>query len=728
MSLRIARTLVTPTRLVLFGCCVIAAGSGLSARSGPSFKGTPELMAPPVARKIPHVRELHGDRFEDDYFWLREKSNPEVTKYLEAENGYTSAMMRPLEGLQDTLYREMLARIKQTDLSVPGRDGDWFYYSRTEEGKQYAIFCRKKGSLDAPEEIYLDVNELAKGHAFMGIGSMSISEDGHLAAYSTDTTGFREYALHVKDLRTGEVLPDTVEKVTSIAWAKDNKTLFYTTPDAAKRPYRLYRHVIGQPAHDLLYEEKDERFSVGVSRSRSKDYLFLDSDSLTASEVRYLRSNTPMGEWAVVAPRADEHQYDVDHRGDLFYIRTNRDGRNFALVTAPVTSPGREHWTVLVPHRPNVMLQSVTLFANHLVLSEREEGLPQIRITNLTTNATHRVTLPEPAYSVSPTPPPEFNTNVLRYGYESFVTPSSVFDYDMDTRHATLLKQTDILGGFDPKRYVSERVWATAPDGTKVPVSIVYRRDVKKDGKAPLHLTAYGSYGIPSAVRFASTRLSLLDRGFVCALAHIRGGGDLGKPWHDQGRMLNKKNTFTDFIAVAEHLIAQKYGSKDRLVIEGGSAGGLLMGAVTNMRPDLFKAVIAHVPFVDVINTMSDESLPLTVGEFEEWGNPAKKNEYEYIKSYCPYTNLAAKKYPTVLVETSLNDSQVMYWEPAKYVARLRTLKTDTNPLLLKTNMAAGHGGASGRYDRLHEIAFDYAFVLWQTGLVNGTHGTGGAN
>ncbi len=719
------RTLVTKRTLAMVGCCVLAAGTGLVARVGPSLKGTSDSMAPPVAPKKPHVRTLHGDRFDDDYFWLREKSNPEVTTYLEAENAYTTGVMKPFAGLQDTLYKEMLARIKQTDLSVPGRDGAYFYYSRTEEGKQYTIFCRKKGSLDAPEEVYLDVNELAKGHPFMGLGGMEVSDDANLAVYSTDATGFREYALHVKDLRTGQVLPDTVEKVVSMAWAADNKTLFYTTPDAAKRSYRLYRHVIGTTAHDLLYEEKDEHFAISVSRSRSKGYLFLEAGSHTASEVRYLRADTPAGDWTVVAPRKAEHQYDVDHRGDLFYIRTNRDGRNFALVTAPVTNAGPEHWTVLVPYRPAVMLQNVTLFANHLVLTEREDGLPQIRITNLTTNAMHRVAFPEPTYTAMPTPPPDFNTKVLRYTYESFITPSSVFDYDMDSKQATRLKQTEILGGYDPSRYVSERVWATAPDGVKVPVSIVYRRDVKKDGTAPLYLTAYGSYGIPSAARFTSTRLSLLDRGFVYALAHIRGGGDLGKPWHDQGRMMNKKNTFADFIASAEYLVAQRYGAKERLVIEGGSAGGLLMGAVTNMRPDLFKAVLAHVPFVDVINTMSDETLPLTVGEFEEWGNPANKNEYEYIKSYCPYTNLAAKAYPAVLVETSLNDSQVMYWEPAKYVARLRTLKTDHHPLLLKTNMAAGHGGASGRYDRLHEIAFDYAFILWQTGLAGGTSGTG---
>jgi oligopeptidase B len=701
---------------------------GLFVAAGAIVKGSalvnPPVMppgasteAPPVAAKKPKVREMHGDKFVDDYFWLREKTNPEVTKYLEAENAYTDSVMKPLEGLQERLYKEMLARIKETDLSVPAKDGAYFYYSRTEQGKQYSIYCRKKGSLDAAEEIYLDLNELGKAQKFISLGALDVSDDGNLLVYAQDNTGFREYELHVKDLRTGKTLADTVPKVVSVAWAKDNKTVFYTTPDSAKRSYRLYRHVVGEESHDLLYEEKDERFSVYVSRSRSKDYLWMEAGSLTASEVRYLPADQPKGEWKMVSPREVEHQYDVDHRGDLFYIRTNKDGRNFALATAPASNPVKSNWTIIVPHRPTVMLQSVILFKNHLVLGEREAALPQIRITNLTTNDTHRITFPEPAYTAMPTPTPEFDTNVLRYGYQSFVRPSSVFDYDMDKRDAKLLKQTDVLGGFDATLYASERIEATASDGTKVPVSVVYKKTVKRDGTAPLYLTAYGSYGSPSNVAFSSNRLSLLDRGVVYALAHIRGGGDLGKPWHDQGRMLNKKNTFSDFIAVAEHLIAQKYGAKNRLVIEGGSAGGLLMGAVTNMRPDLFKAVISHVPFVDVINTMSDATLPLTVGEFEEWGNPQKKDEYDYIKSYDPYTNLAAKAYPTILVKTSLNDSQVMYWEPAKYVARLRTLKTDTNPLLLKTNMAAGHGGSSGRYDRLREIAFDYSFMLWQMGI-----------
>jgi oligopeptidase B len=676
-----------------------------------------DVAVPPAAKKVPHVRELHGDRFVDDYFWLREKANPEVVRYLEAENAYTDAVMKPFEGLEAALYKELIGRIKQTDLSVPVREGGYFYYSRTEEGKQYPIYCRKKGSLAATEEVYLDVNELARGEKFMGVGARAVSDDGRLLAYSTDNTGFREYKLWVKDLDTGKVLESPVQKVNSVAWASDNRTLFYTTPDAAKRSYRLHRHVVGRTDDRLLYEEKDERFNVWVSRTRSRGYLLLQIGSLTTSEVRYLAADRPDGEWRTMAPRSENHEYDVEHRGDLFYIRTNRDGRNFALMTAPVTGPGPAAWTPLVAHRADVMLEGAMLFRDHLVLFERAGGLPRLRVSRVGSADWTSIPFPEPVYSVFPAGNPEFDTTTLRYSYQSFVTPGSVFDYDMSTGKTTLLKETEVLGGYDRTRYATERVFATAADGTKVPVSLVYLKTLARDGTAPLYLTGYGSYGSPSTVGFSSNRFSLIDRGVVYALAHIRGGGDLGKPWHDQGRMLQKKNTFTDFIAAAEHLVAQKYGARNRLVIEGGSAGGLLMGAVVNMRPDLFKAVVAHVPFVDVINTMSDASLPLTVAEFEEWGNPVNKAEYDYIKTYDPYTNLKAGSYPAMLVKTSFNDSQVMYWEPAKYVARLRAVKTDANPLVFKVNMAAGHGGSSGRYDRLREIAFDYAFILWQVGL-----------
>jgi oligopeptidase B len=673
---------------------------------------------PPSAPRIARPSVVHGETRQDDYFWLREKSNPDVAAYLEAENAYADAIMAPTAALQESLYREMLGRIKETDLSVPYREGGYFYYSRTEEGKQYPIYCRKKGSLEAPEEVTLDLNLLAAGHSFLSMGAYAVSDDGALLAYSIDTTGFREYTLFVKDLRTGELRPERIEKTGTLAWATDGHTLFYTVEDEAKRPYRVYRHDLGPAVPDeLVFEEKDELFRVWVGRTRSRAYLLLGSASHTTTEVRYRPAGEPGGEWRLVAPRRHEHEYDVDHHGDRFYIRTNDRGRNFRLVWAPVEDPAPERWQEVVGHRPDVMLEGAEFFSRHSVLLEREQGLQALRVTDLRTGEWHRVSFPEPAYSAFPSYNPEFETSVFRYTYQSLVTPSSVFDYDMDARTSTLLKEQPVLGGYDRTQYVSERLHAVAPDGTRVPISIVYRHGLPRDGKAPLYLHGYGSYGYPLPVGFSSNRLSLLDRGMAVAMAHVRGGGEMGKAWHDDGRMLRKRNTFTDFIAAAEHLVAEKYTSSDRLVIEGGSAGGLLVGAVTNMRPDLFRLVISKVPFVDVLNTMLDESLPLTVGEYEEWGNPNRKDEYDCIKAYCPYTNLAPRAYPAMLVKTSFNDSQVMYWEPAKYVARLRTLKTDGNLLLLKTNMAAGHGGASGRYDYLREVAFDYAFVLTQLGL-----------
>ncbi len=675
----------------------------------------PALPTAPVARKAPRITEIHGDRLVDDYSWLREKSNPEVAAYLEDENAYTAAMMKPTVALQEALYKEMLGHIKETDLSVPYKDGAHFYYARTEEGKQYPIYCRKRGSLDAAEEVTLDVNELARGEAFMDVGAYRVSDDGDLLAYTTDNTGYRQYTLVVKDLRTGELLPERLPKTVTVAWAADGVTLFYTVEDDAKRSYRLYRHRLGEPVEKdaLLYEEKDELFRIGVGRSKSKAYLFLECASHTTSEVHFLRADRPEDPWTLVAPREHEHEYDIDHHDDLFYIRTNDRGRNFRLVTAPVADPRRESWREVVPHRPDVMLEGIELFEHHVVLGERSQGLPRATVRDVRSGASHEIAFPEPAYSIAPTGNREWDTNVLRYEYQSLVTPRSIFDYDMDARTATLLKETE-TPGYDRTLYTSDRIFAAAPDGTKIPVSIVHKKDRKRDGSAPLLLTGYGAYGIPNPVVFNSNRLALLDRGFAVAIAHVRGGGELGKAWHDQGRMLNKKNTFTDFIACAEHLIAGGYTAPDRLTITGGSAGGLLMGAVVNMRPDLFKAVISHVPFVDVLNSMLDPSLPLTAGEWEEWGDPIRdKTHYEYIKSYCPYQNLATRAYPSLLVETSFDDSQVMYWEPAKYVAKLRALKTDTRPLLLKTNMNAGHGGASGRYDYLREVAFDYAFLLF---------------
>ena len=709
--------------------------------------GVPEQSRrePPVAQRIPKVDMVHGDRRVDHYFWLREKSNPEVKAYLEAENGYTDAVMKPTEALQEELYKEMVGHIKETDLSVPFLRDGYFYYSRTEQGKQYPTWCRKNGSLDAPEQIVLDLNELAEGEKFLGLGTLVVSDDGNLLAYSTDTTGFLQYTLRVKDLRNGQILPDQVEKAGSVAWANDNRTLFYTVEDAAKRQYRLYRHHLGATRDDLIYEEKDERFNITVERSRSKAYLLLASGSHTTSEWRYLSAGEPLREWKVIVPREPDHEYAVDHHGDQFFIRINDTGRNFRMVTAPVSDPHKENWKEVVPHRPDVCLTGVEMFADYFVLLEREGGLPRIRVTDFSTGTSHSVIFPEPAYAVFPAENHEYNTKLFRYSYQSLVTPNSVYDYDVETRESKLLKRVEVPG-YDLEQYRSERLWVTASDGTRIPISLVYRsRDcgIGRDGSLPegescsgpsamercgpqggsrpCLLTAYGSYGFSYPVTFKSSRLSLLDRGFVFAIAHVRGGGEMGKVWHDQGRMMNKKNTFTDFIAAAEILLAQRFTSRDRLVATGGSAGGLLAGAVTNMRPELFKAVVMLVPFVDVVNTMLDASLPLTVPEYEEWGDPRKKEEYDYLKTYCPYTNLSSQTYPSLLVKTSFNDSQVMYWEPAKYVAKLRALKTDSSPLLLQVNMAAGHGGASGRYDHLRETAFEYAFMLWQVGLAEGS-------
>jgi oligopeptidase B len=683
------------------------------AMDGPAGQG-----AAPTAKKVPHMLKLHGEELADPYFWMRERENPEVKIYLEKENAYTDAFMKPTEAFQKALYDEMLARIKETDLSVPYRDRGYYYYSRTEKGKQYPIYCRKKGSLEAPEQILLDVNELAKGERFMSVGVRAVSDDGRLLVYTTDNTGFRDYTLHVKDLTTGRLLPETMERVRSVAWTPDNKTFFYTTTDQAKRSNKIWRHTLGtDPSADVLvYEEKDERFGVGAFRTRSGAYILFPSSSHTTSEWRYLPAATPAVEPRLLAPRIQEQEYSVDHRGDLFYILTNDSGRNNRLVTAPVSDPGRANWKEVVAHRDDVMLEDFDLFKDWTVLYERSDALPRISVSDASLGGAYHMEFPEAIYSVGPQNNREFDTGTLRYEYESFTTPPSVYDFDMATRKRQLLKQREVPG-YDPSLYTSERRYATASDGTKIPISLVYKKGFVADGKAACLLTAYGSYGASNDANFDSTLVSLLDRGVVGAVGHIRGGGDLGKKWHDEGKMLKKKNSFTDFIAIAETLIADKYTNKDRLVIEGGSAGGLLMGAVVNMRPDLFKAVVSRVPFVDVINSMYDESLPLTVGEFEEWGNPKIPEQYVYMRSYSPYDNLEAKAYPAMLVKTSFDDSQVMYWEPAKYVAKLRTLKTDSNPLILKTNMAGGHGGSSGRYDKLREVAFDYAFELTQMGI-----------
>ncbi len=676
-----------------------------------------EMMKPPVAKKIPKVDTLHGDIRVDNYYWLREKSNPEVIAYLEAENAYTDAMTAHWKPLQETIYKEILSRIKQTDLSVPYKLGEYWYYTRTEEGKQYAIYCRKRGSMDADEQIVLDLNQLAVGRKFLGLGVYNISDDGNLLAYSLDTTGFRQYRLYIKNLVTGELLTDDIGQVNSVTWAADNKTLFYVKEDHAKRPYRFFRHVLGSKEDELLYEEKDELYRIWTYRGSDKKHIFLASASAVTTEIRYLPSDRPTESFKLIRARENEHEYYVDHREGLFYIRTNKGAKNFKLVTVPSNDPKPELWTDLVPHRPAIKLEDIHLFKDYIVFIERENGLVKFIVQRFADGTKRTIEFPEPTYSAFKSANPEYNTHLFRYTYQSFITPSSVFEYNMSTGSQELLKQTEVLGGYDPKNYVSERIWATAEDGKEVPISLVYRKGTKRDGSNPLLLYGYGSYGISQSATFSVARFSLIDRGVVFALAHIRGGGDLGEEWYEDGKMMKKKNTFTDFIACAEHLIREKYTSADRLAIQGGSAGGLLIGAVINMRPELFRVAHLAVPFVDVINTMLDESLPLTVGEFLEWGNPKKKEEYEYIKTYCPYTNLAKKRYPALLITTSLNDSQVMYWEPAKYTAKMREINGDNVTLILKTNMGAGHGGASGRYDAFREQAFNYAFILGQLGI-----------
>jgi oligopeptidase B len=699
---------------------VLAIIGALNAIAFAQSNSDADTLRPPMTEKKTKTTKIHDYTMTDNYFWLREKSNPEVIKHLEAENVYTEATMKPTAALQDKLYKEMVGHIKETDDTVPYHWGDYYYYSRTEQGKQYPINCRKKGSLDAKEEVVLDQNEMAKGLKFFSVGAFVPSDDGNLLAYSTDTTGYRQYKLQFKDLRSGQTLPEAFERAGGVAWATDNKTIFFTTEDAVtKRSDKFFRHVLGSDKTDLVFEEKDELFDIGAGRSRDKAVVLLGSESKTSTEWRYLPANNPSAELKIISAREADHEYNVDHRGDLFYIRTNKGAKNFRVVTAPVSDPGQANWKEFIAHRPEVKVEDVDLFADHLVLSEWEKGLQKLEFMNFQNKKLQRVSFPEPVYAAALAQNREFATPVIRYNYQSLVTPSSVFDYDMNTGKATLRKELEVPGGFSKDNYKSERLFATATDGTKIPLSVVYRKGAKLDGSAPLLLYGYGSYGVSIAPTFSSNRLTLLDRGVIYVIAHIRGGGELGEEWREAGRMMKKMNTFTDFIDSADYLVKNKYTSSDRLVIQGGSAGGLLMGAVVNMRPDLFKAVVAQVPFVDVLNTMLDATLPLTTSEYIEWGNPNEKAAYDYMKRYSPYDNVGAKNYPSMLVKVSLNDSQVPYWEGAKLVARLRDLKTDKNPLLLKVNMGAGHGGSSGRYDYLHEIAFDYAYMLWQMGISN---------
>lgn len=690
-------------------------------------------LAPPVAARKPHVSKWHGEEVTDPYFWLREKTNPDVIAYLEAENRYTAAQTAGTQKFADALYTEILSHIKQTDLSVPDRIGRYFHYSRTVEGKQYSIVCRRPAKADktydesAPEEIVLDANALGEGKTFFALGGYSMSHDAKHVLYSTDTTGFRQYQMFVKNLGTGVTSPVLAERVTSFVWAADDHTVLFTTEDATtKRSNQLWRLDLhggagGAPGTPVLVmEEKDELFNLRVGRTHDHALLVASSTSTDTYEQRVLPAATPTAPFRVVVPREKGHKYDVEHRKGVLYIRTNKGAKNFRLVTAPLADPKEASWKPLVDHDPHALLEDIEMFAGHVVVYTKTEGLERMRVIDLSGGhggAPRTIEFPEPVYTARSAGTFEFDTTHLRFHYESMVTPPSVFDYDLATGARTLLKQQEVPGGFDPSRYASERAWATARDGTKVPLSIVYPKDFKKDGNGACFLYGYGSYGYGMPASFSAARLPLLDRGMVFVVAHVRGGDEMGEAWHDDGMLMKKKNTFFDFIDSAEWLIANKWTKKERLVIEGGSAGGLLMGAVVNERPDLFKAVHAAVPFVDVMNTMMDASLPLTVGEYLEWGDPNEKAAFDYMRSYSPYDNIAPKAYPAMLVTTSLNDSQVMYWEPAKYVAKLRATKTDSNPLLLKTNMGAGHGGASGRYDHLKETAFERAWLMEQVGI-----------
>jgi oligopeptidase B len=673
---------------------------------------------PPQARVEPVELTDHGVTRVDDYYWLRERESPEVIGYLEAENAYLEATMEHADALRESLFEEMAGRIKQDDRSVPYRYRDYFYYTRYEEGNEYPIHARRRSSPDAEEEVMVDANLMAEGQEFLSVSVRvsGLSENQRILAFALDTVGRRKYTIRFKDLSTGEMLADEIPEATpNLVWANDDRTLFYTKQDPETlRWYRIYRHVLGtDPSEDeLVYEEKDETFSTGIGKTKSRRYLMISSRHTLASEYLYLEATDPLGEFRVVLPRQMDHEYSVDHYRDEFFLRTNLDAPNFRLVRAPVSDPSIESWREVVPHREDVLVEGFDLFREHLVVEERIDGLMQIRVIPWEGGEEHYLDFGEPAYLAYTTANFEFDTRALRYGYTSLTTPSSTYDYDMASWERELLKRQEVLGGFDPEDYRTERLWAEARDGRQIPISLVYREGFQPDGTHPLLLYGYGSYGSSRDATFSSARLSLLDRGFVYAIAHVRGGEELGRWWYEEGKLLHKKNTFTDFIDCAEHLVASGYASPELVFAEGGSAGGLLMGAIVNMRPDLWRGVVARVPFVDVVTTMLDPGIPLTTSEYDEWGDPNQKEYFDYILSYSPYDNVEPKEYPNLLVTTGIHDSQVQYWEPAKWVAKLRSLKADDNLLLLHTNMEAGHGGASGRFRRLRETALAYAFLL----------------
>ena len=683
-----------------------------------------DTIKPPVAKKEPKVLKIHGYEITDNYAWLRDRAkdkNPEIVKYLEAENAYTEAHMGSHKPFVDNLYKEMLGRIKQTDLSVPYKLGDYWYFTKTEEGKQYPTYLRGKAKDGSDAEVLLDQNEMATGFKYFSIGSFEPSDDGNLLAFSTDTVGYRQYTLQIKDLKTGKLLPEKIERVTSQEWSNDGKFLFYAQEDAvSKRTDKIYRHVVGSTDADkLIFEEKDLLFGIGIGRSRDKQMLFISSFAKTMRESWYLPSTDPTGEFKLVSKRREGHEYGADYNNGEFYIVTNKDAENFKVVRAPGNDPSEKNWVDFIPYKPAIKIEDIDFFKDYVVVFERENGLEYLRVMDMKTRrAPARIETPESVYTMGMSFNPEYDTPIIRYNYSSMITPGSTYEYDLKTRKSTLIKQQEIPSGYDKTLYETSRVWATARDGVKVPISIMMKKGTKLDGSAPMLLYAYGSYGASMPPNFSTARLSLVDRGMIYAIAHIRGGSELGERWRQEGRMFKKLNTFNDFVDSAKWLIEQKYTANDRLVIQGGSAGGLLMGAVVNQAPQLFKAAVVQVPFVDVMNTMIDADLPLTTEEWIEWGNPRDdKKAWDYMVQYSPYDNVKAQNYPNMLVEISLNDSQVPYWEGAKFTAKLREMKTDNNTILLKTNMGAGHGGSSGRYDRLKEVAFDYAYALTQVGI-----------
>ncbi len=671
---------------------------------------------PPVAQKIPYEMEMHGDKRVDPYYWMNERDSDEVINYLNAENAYTDAVMKETEDFQESLFQEIKGRIKEQDESVPYFENGYYYYTRYDEGKEYPIYCRKNKSLDADEEVMLDVNEMADGYAFYSVVGVNVSPNNNLVAFGVDTVSRRQYTIYFKNLETGELLNSQIPNTTGgLAWANDNETVFYTMKDEALRPDRIFRHSLSQQGSDndiLVYEEKDETYNAFVYKSKSKDYIFFGSGSTLSTEYSYLDASKPFGKLKVIQPREKGLEYSVTHYGNKFYIITNLDAKNFRLMETPISQTQKKYWKEVIPHRNDVLVSGIEVFKDFMVIDERKDGLKQLRIINQQTGKEHYLDFGEEVYSAYISINPEYNTSLLRYAYTSMTTPFSTYDYNMETGEKTLLKQTEVLGDFAPENYETKRHWVEARDGKKVPISVVYRKGLQKNGQNPALIYGYGSYGASMDPYFSSARLSLLDRGFVYVIAHIRGGEELGREWYEDGKLLKEMNTFTDFIDCSKFLIDNKYTSPDKLFAMGGSAGGLLMGAVANMQPDLYERIIAQVQFVDVVTTMLDTSIPLTTGEYDEWGNPNDEQFYHYMKSYSPYDQVSAQNYPNMLVTTGYHDSQVQYFEPAKWVAKLRDTKTDDNLLLFKVDMEAGHGGASGRFKSLREVAFEYAFMF----------------